>query len=269
MALGDSLTEGVGDPHLGHPNGLRGWADLLAAHLATLDPDTEYANLALRGRRARDVLVEQVPAAVEMRPTVATLWAGGNDLLRPVVDVDEVADSLRSCLVPLRRCGARVIVFTGFELTLSPVLAPARARAARLNARLVALAERYDVDLVDVSSFAQWSADALLAPDRVHPSPVGHRHIAHRVAHVLGSPFPDPLALTGAPTARPGIRARWGEERRWWLGEVLPHVRRWAEGAAASEAVAAKWAVPVRPAGPRTLTGPDPWPVEPWSGQPA
>lgn len=30
VALGDSLTEGVGDPDPGRPNGLRGWADRVA-----------------------------------------------------------------------------------------------------------------------------------------------------------------------------------------------------------------------------------------------
>lgn len=79
VALGDSLTEGTGDPHGGYPNGLRGWADLLATELARVDPGLEYANLALRAKRARDVLVEQVPAAVALRPTLVTLWVGGND----------------------------------------------------------------------------------------------------------------------------------------------------------------------------------------------
>ena len=39
VALGDSFTEGVGDPDPTRPNGLRGWADRVAEHLATLDPD--------------------------------------------------------------------------------------------------------------------------------------------------------------------------------------------------------------------------------------
>ncbi len=34
VALGDSFTEGVGDPDPARPNGLRGWADLVAEELA-------------------------------------------------------------------------------------------------------------------------------------------------------------------------------------------------------------------------------------------
>ncbi|WP_399211906.1 GDSL-type esterase/lipase family protein [Streptomyces sp. SLBN-31] len=44
VALGDSLTEGVGDPA---GNGWRGWAALLAGALA--EADVELTNLAVSG----------------------------------------------------------------------------------------------------------------------------------------------------------------------------------------------------------------------------
>jgi lysophospholipase L1-like esterase len=53
VALGDSQTEGVGDGD--DIVGLRGWADRLAEHLAIDNPDLQYANLAVRGRRAGEV----------------------------------------------------------------------------------------------------------------------------------------------------------------------------------------------------------------------
>ena len=47
VALGDSLTEGIGDFAAdGRP---RGWADRLAQGLATRRGELEYANLAVRG----------------------------------------------------------------------------------------------------------------------------------------------------------------------------------------------------------------------------
>jgi lysophospholipase L1-like esterase len=39
VALGDSFTEGVGDPDPRHPNGLRGWADRVAEQLAARSAD--------------------------------------------------------------------------------------------------------------------------------------------------------------------------------------------------------------------------------------
>ena len=39
VALGDSFTEGVGDPDPTRPNGVRGWADRVAEVLAEREPD--------------------------------------------------------------------------------------------------------------------------------------------------------------------------------------------------------------------------------------
>ena len=52
VALGDSFTEGVGDPDPTRPNGLRGWADRVAEVLATRGDGFGYANLAIRPRIA-------------------------------------------------------------------------------------------------------------------------------------------------------------------------------------------------------------------------
>ena len=78
VALGDSFTEGVGDPYPdgtgdrgSHHPGLcyRGWADrfaerLAAERLAADRPGLRYANLAVRGRLLGQVAAEQVPRAV-------------------------------------------------------------------------------------------------------------------------------------------------------------------------------------------------------------
>src|SRR3546814_1658686 len=89
VALGDSFTEGVGDPDPTSPNGLRGWADLVAEQLAKHSDDFGYANLAIRGRKLDPILAEQLEPAVAMRPDLVTIYAGGNDLLRPKVDRSE------------------------------------------------------------------------------------------------------------------------------------------------------------------------------------
>lgn len=81
VAIGDSLSEGVGDET--RPDGShRGWTDRLAAMLAQ-DRPVASANLAIRGRTARQVVEEQLEPAVALRPTLASISAGTNDLLRP------------------------------------------------------------------------------------------------------------------------------------------------------------------------------------------
>src|SRR3712207_6007655 len=93
IALGDSFTEGLNDPDPERPGEFRGWADRLAGHLAAAagDDDLEYANLAIRGRLLAQVVEEQVPVALEAQPDLVSLVAGGNDLMRPGADPDELA----------------------------------------------------------------------------------------------------------------------------------------------------------------------------------
>ena len=88
VALGDSFTEGVGDPHPTSPNGLRGWADHVAVALAQNNPELRYANLAVRGRRMDEILAEQVQTAVMLEPDLVTVYAGMNDLLLVRNDID-------------------------------------------------------------------------------------------------------------------------------------------------------------------------------------
>lgn len=262
VALGDSLTEGVGDPHPGCPNGLRGWADLLAARLAAHDAHTEYANLALRAKRSADVAAEQVAPAVAMRPDVVTVWAGGNDLLRPVLHRGEVLDPLEDAAARLAAAGAHVVLVTGLVPAGSPVLRLVRARAVALDDGLRSIARRTGATLLDLSTTGAWDHPVLWAPDRVHPSPLGHARLADAVAaavgDVLGLPLREPAGARpsvvpplpgsmGRPTEADGIRQWWRDERVWWRDHAGPHLHRWVTRASAREDVRPKWPTPVRP----------------------
>ena len=56
VAIGDSFTEGVGDVDPRRPNGVRGWADRVAAAIGSVDPEATYANLAIRGRLLNPII---------------------------------------------------------------------------------------------------------------------------------------------------------------------------------------------------------------------
>lgn len=247
VALGDSLTEGVGDPHAAHPNGWRGWADVLAAHLARHDEGVEYVNLALRAKRVRHVLEEQVPVTTTLAPSVVTVWAGGNDILRPTGRVQAVEQTMEACIDELVRTGADVLVFTGYDLAGSPLLAAARGRIRVLNDRIHSIARSHGAQVLDVTGLVTWSAAPLIASDRVHPSTLGHRHLARRVADVLGlPPVPVEDEYLRPPAPRPFGQAL-REEVAWWRVNVLPQIRRWATNASEKEGFQPKWPVPVRP----------------------
>jgi lysophospholipase L1-like esterase len=134
VALGDSFTEGIGDPY---PDGTyQGWADRFARHLAATAPDLRYANLAIRGRLLGQVIDQQVPTAAELAPDLVSIAAGGNDLIRPGADPDALAASFERAVAALRSAGCTVLLFTGFDPGGFPVIRLVRGKVAAYNAQL-------------------------------------------------------------------------------------------------------------------------------------
>lgn len=200
VALGDSLTEGVGDP-VG--NGWRGWAALLAGGLS--EPSAEFTNLAVSGAQTRDVLEAQLPAALALRPQVASVVVGVNDTLRSTYDIEKIAERLDKVYASFTRQGTAVLTAClpdpGTMLGLPGVLGNPLARRQRaVNTVVHTLSERYGaVHLHAVDD--DWIGDrAMWSSDRLHPGERGHRQLALRFHALLAKrgiatgaePSPDP-----------------------------------------------------------------------------
>ncbi|MBO1269982.1 SGNH/GDSL hydrolase family protein [Arthrobacter cavernae] len=185
VALGDSFTEGVGDDDAARPNGVRGWADLTAEQLARGNEGFGYANLAIRGRKLRQVMAEQVDAAVALKPTLVTLYAGANDILRPKVDIDSLVEEYDAGIARLSATGATVVLFTGFDSRNSKVFATTRGRTAIYNELVREVAEQHGALLVDYWRFGEYNDPRMWAQDRMHMSTAGHANMAKRVLAVL------------------------------------------------------------------------------------
>lgn len=243
VAVGDSFTEGLNDASPGSMNGdahYRGWADRVAERLAYDTPELRYANLAVRGKLLREIVTEQVPRAVEIAPDLVSLCGGGNDVLRPAGDPDELARIIESGVRRLRAAGARVLMFTGFDTRNVPVLRRLRGRIATYNMNLRAIADAQDCLLVD-----QWAMDALQdwrawGEDRLHLSAEGHRRMALRACEVLGLPVDDDWRAAW-PSEPP---AAWLDQRRKdvvWAREFLaPWVNRRLHGRSSGDGRVAK-----------------------------
>jgi lysophospholipase L1-like esterase len=168
MALGDSFTEGLGDPYadgtgyqgLGcSGSSWRGWADRFAERLAVGRPGLRYANLAVRGKLVGEVVADQVPVAIAIAPDLVSIAAGGNDLLRPRADPDALAERFETAVAELRAAGSGVLVFTGFDPRTFPLVRLIRGKVAAYNMHLRAIADRHDCHLVDL-----WSMRVLEDP---------------------------------------------------------------------------------------------------------
>jgi lysophospholipase L1-like esterase len=246
VAIGDSFTEGLDDPY---PDGsFRGWADRLAEMLAARDPELRYANLAIRGKLLREVAEEQVPVAVGLGAELVSFAAGGNDLLRPGADPDALAAVYDSAVARLQEAGCRVLMFTGFDPCVFPVIRLVRGKAAAYNMHLRSIADARGCDLVDMWSMRVLCDRRLYSIDRLHLAPEGHRRVALRAAEVLKLPVTEdwrtPLPeLTPLPEPAPA-RAVWLAARRadaqWARIYAVPWIHRRLRGTSSGDSVLAK-----------------------------
>ncbi len=257
VAIGDSFTEGLEDPD--PAGGHLGWADRVAGTLAERRPGFRYANLAIRGKLLDEVLAEQLPRAAEMAPDLVSLAAGGNDILRGS-DVDVLASHFEPGVAKLQAAGCRVLIFTGFDPRIFPVIRWLRGRIAAYNMHLRGIADEYGCDLVDLWSMRALNDPRVWSPDRLHLTAEGHLRVAWRTCEVLGVPVtgdwrvplpPAPAALgnsglgnSGPANAGLANRARWLAARRadarWAREYAMPWVRRRLTGASSGAGLSAK-----------------------------
>jgi lysophospholipase L1-like esterase len=245
VAIGDSFTEGLHDPD--PDGGYRGWADRVADTMAQRRPGFRYANLAIRGKLLDEVLAEQLPRAVEMAPDLVSLAAGGNDILRGD-DVDLLAAHFEPGVAKLQAAGCRVVIFTGFDPRVFPVIRWLRGRIAAYNMHLRGIADDYGCDLVDLWSMRVLNDTRAWSPDRLHLTAEGHRRVALRTCEVLGVPVtgdwraPLPPAA-GSGNANSGNKAWLAARRqdaRWAREFAAPWVRRRLTGASSGDGLLAK-----------------------------
>lgn len=199
VALGDSLTEGVGDPD--RRGRLRGWAHRLAAAMAAADPEFAYANLARRGLAAPDVRRTQLEPALRLRPDLASVVVGMNDVLEPRFSPTRFERELDAIVGPLREGGALVLTATLPDVTrFSPlprrVLGGIRSGLRAASETIWEVADRHGALCLDLEVLPEARLRQVISVDRLHPSPQGHVRLARAFAELLerhaGVPIPQP-----------------------------------------------------------------------------
>ena len=239
VALGDSFTEGVGDPDASRPNGLRGWADRVADVLAEQTDDFGYANLAIRGRKLGAIISEQLEPAIALEPDLITIHGGGNDVLRPRVDIDTLAATYDAAIERLVASGARVVMFTVYDPGPGGIYGPVRGRMAIFNEWVREICDRHDVTLVDMWRMRDVDIVGAMDDDRMHLNHLGHTYIARQVLTALGVEHDIPPVVV---EPRPPLdrRGRWAANARWTREFLVPWVHRRLTGRSSGDTVAPK-----------------------------
>lgn len=239
VALGDSFTEGIGDPDPSRPGYHRGWADRIAQELANGTENFAYANLAVRGRLIRQIRDEQIAPALELKPDLITLCAGGNDVIRPGSDPDETARVLDTMVQLLATTGATIVLFNGPDVRDTPVMGSIRGKVAIFNENVRTVAARYDAVVADMWSLRELTAKEMWDEDRLHFSALGHHTIARMVLDTLNVPHDlDPVQ------PQPPVERSWREARVddvvWARHHLFPWVLRRLRGRSSGDNITAK-----------------------------
>lgn len=256
VAIGDSFSEGMSDPDPRQDGRYVGWADRLAAELSTRvqDGGFRYANLAVRGRKLDDVVGPQLEAALSMAPDLVSIVGGGNDILRPRVDLDEVADRLERAVAAVRATGADVLMATPADPKDAGLLSHLRARHGEHAANVFTIAQRHGAHVLNLWGLKSLQDWRLWASDRIHLSTEGHRRVADAALVALSQPVADPAwhttpLETGPPVSR---RRQVAETVAWARAHAAPWVHRRLTGRSSGDTVTAKIAEPT-PFGPADL----------------
>jgi lysophospholipase L1-like esterase len=225
VALGDSSTEGIDDPD--GNGGYIGWSQRLAERLtATTSSDLLYANLAIRGLTTAQIRANQLDTALAMRPDLATVFCGTNDVTAARFDPARVATDIEHMQRALVSSGATVLTFTLPDLTpLMPLARLIARRIAALNRALSDASRATGTILVDFAAHPVATDARLWSEDRIHANSAGHARIADALAEALHLPhansnWSQPFSTPLTPTFPDRLRA----EVRWTTRHLLPWI---------------------------------------------
>jgi acyl-CoA thioesterase I len=188
LALGDSLTQGVGavDEQTG------AFPALLAERWRSDGCDVELQNAGISGYTAGQILAEQVPQIESFSPTIITFQAGGNDIANGV-SLDEYRANVKSVLDAATGSGARVYVFAQNEWFRSPEglnygddLATQRADYDNV---LIEETSAHGAEFVDLRPlYKQQADDGQWVEDGIHPTPEAYEAWAEEMTGTIPSP---------------------------------------------------------------------------------
>lgn len=237
VAIGDSSTEGLDDPD--GTGSFRGWANRLAEHLARAQGEVLYANLAVRGRKTREVREQQFERALAMRPDLASVFAGTNDIVRKQVDLAAVLADLEAMQQGFREIGATVLTITMPDLSAVMPMAKRFAPVlAEFNDGVRALSDRTGAIVVDLARYPVTTDRRMWSEDRLHANALGHERIAAAIAHRLGLPGTDEAwSLPLDPMAPPSLVAQKLADVRWTTRYLTPWLWRRLRGRSSGDGI--------------------------------
>jgi acyl-CoA thioesterase I len=188
LALGDSLTQGVGavDEQTG------AFPALLSERWRTDGCGVELRNVGVSGYTAGQVVSDQLPEIESFQPTLITFQAGANDIATGV-PLSEYRDNIATVLDAATASGAHVIVLAQNEWFRSPEgqnYGPdLPAQRAAFDESLIEATTARGLQFVDLRPLYQTQADqAMWVEDGIHPTPEAYDAWSAELAKAVPAP---------------------------------------------------------------------------------
>jgi len=189
IAMGDSSVFGVGDHGDAIPSVGAGWAGRLSHDLKA----ARFINVAKNGSRARHLVKYQLSAAEAFNPDLVLICIGTNDVLRGDFSPSEIKESMSRVVDQLGNSKA-VIVLLGLPNPMRTAPGPKSlkkilsARVAIINKIYSEIANGNQICFIPTWDSKIAHEKKLWHVDRMHPSALGHQHIADLVRRKMELP---------------------------------------------------------------------------------
>jgi len=193
LALGDSVTEGVGDD--AGDLACRSWADWLVDGLRVTAPGLEYRNVSSAGATAAVVLGAQIGEIESFRPDLVSVTVGANDARVPSWTASVFEAELTSIFDWAASVGAEVMTGTYADVEMTILGAGGRTRDSwrlyfsrmhEVNAVIRKVGERFDACLIEME-YTEASDARYLSRDMTHPNALAYRLIGQTALGILAA----------------------------------------------------------------------------------
>jgi lysophospholipase L1-like esterase len=211
VILGDSAAAGIGDSDEFGNN--FGWGYYLAR---CIQSPLVYANVSRPGAQSQEVRDVQLKHALDLKPDLAAVIVGGNDVLRNGFSPQRFHQNLREIVSQLTAQNSTVLLLELHDpnkiLKLPKTLAAILdRRITMVNALTQAVAAEFSTKLLKTREIADIYAKDMWHVDRMHPSKKGHQHLAKNFRKILM----DEIAI--APIRISPVHVKTRKESMSWM----------------------------------------------------
>ncbi|MEI2784649.1 MAG: SGNH/GDSL hydrolase family protein [Candidatus Nanopelagicales bacterium] len=237
--MGDSFTEGLGDPGVDGRD--RGWADRVGrAGWPLTIPASRTPTWRCAVGRFRRSSPSRSRLLTALHPDLVSFAGGINDALRRDWDLVSMAQNLQAGMADLAATGAQLVIVTYRQPSRrSRLMAVVEGRLREYREVTYDVAAAHGATVVELWDATVFDDPRFSSDHRLHLNPLGHKQVSMAVLDALGMPVPawqQPLPTIAAQAPW----ARVSDDVTWFGRHFAPWIVRKARGRRSGDGITAK-----------------------------